>query len=164
MIAEVGNGSFSVVTSGEPVYITEQAGHAEVNWQPVVGENRMVPVYAPTAEEIRESVPSAAGVAPSQYIAPQQGGFVPSSTPVFASVEEARPAGGVVAPSTSGTCGAKGTDAAAGTTGDKSKTGAAGTTGDKSKSSTSSSSKKKKGAKSLMALGAVVTTPLFSIL
>lgn len=170
MIAEVGNGNFSVVASGEPVYITEQAGHSEVNWQPVAGENRMVPVYAPTAEEIRESVPSATGAAPAQYITPQQGGFVPSSTPVFAAVEEAGPSNGAVASSTSGACGTKvagattGAVAAAETTSDKPKTGAAGATSDKSKSSTSSSSKKKKGAKSLMALGAVVTTALFSIL
>ncbi|AFN82453.1 hypothetical protein EROM_011090 [Encephalitozoon romaleae SJ-2008] len=166
MIAEVG-GNFSVVASGEPVYITEQAGHSEVVWQPVAGENRAVPVYAPTAEEIRESIPSAAGIAPTQYIPPQQGGFVPSSTPVFVAVEEVGPSNGTVVSSTSETCGPKTagatTGAAAGTTGDKSKAGAAGTTGDKSKNNTSSS-KKKKGAKSLMAFGAVVTTALFSIL
>ncbi|KAG5858962.1 hypothetical protein KMI_10g16620 [Encephalitozoon hellem] len=166
MVTESGNGNFSIVPSGSPVYIEQQNGHTEVSWAPLVGGNRAVPVYAPSAQEVRESIPSASGLEIVQYTAPQQEGFVSSSTPVVAVVEEVVPVSGVAVSSTSSTPETKSTGTtttAVGATGDKSKT-TTGTTSDKSKSSSSSSSKKKKGAKSIMALGAVLTTALFSIL
>ncbi|KMV66783.1 hypothetical protein M970_011130 [Encephalitozoon cuniculi EcunIII-L] len=177
MIAET-NGNFGIVSSGleSPVYITEgPQGHREVSWQPVRGEDRAVPIYAPSAEEVRESISSVRGSEPGQYIAPQPTGFVPASTPVFGTIESASTAGAAVpvegvfvastenpastGSSSTSTCPPKGT---AGTTDNKGKAGGA-AADDKSKSSSSSSSKKKKGAKSLVALGAVATTALFSI-
>lgn len=160
MITETSGGDFRVVSNGEtPVYITESStGHSEVNWS-AGSENRMVPVYAPSAEEVRESIPTYTGEAPAQYIAPQQAGFVSSTTPVIPASEGAPATGAVVG----GTALATGA-AASGET-KPAKGGAADTkksenTKEKSKSSTKT---KKKGVKSVVALGATAVAALFAI-
>ncbi|ADM10982.1 uncharacterized protein Eint_011200 [Encephalitozoon intestinalis ATCC 50506] len=177
MIAETGNGDFGIVSSSESPYIIESGVHSEVAWQPVNGDNRAVPVYAPSPAEIRESIPTVYGE-PSQYMGPQQEGFVPASTPVVTSVEETGSTSGVstgaiVAGTTAGVATGAATGAAVSSTTSETKdTTAAGTTtgktsGDKTsttKDTKTSTKTKKKGAKSLVALSAVAVTALFSIL